>query len=97
MTKENAISHLESDGGRRRSSVVQAPQLGDHVVVASDEVFRKMSMAIPNLAEVSRDAKTALDAEHNMGVREALRRYPKAVFFSMILSFCLVMEVSDNR
>jgi hypothetical protein len=41
------------------------------------------------------DTKAATAAEHAMSVRDALRLYPKAIAFSMILSLALVMEGYD--
>ncbi len=60
----------------------------------NDEVLRKLSVAFTNLGQVTEDARAALDNEHKMGTLEAIRLHPKAVFFSMVLSFSIVMEVS---
>lgn len=38
------------------------------------------------------NAKTATDKEHNMTVWEAVRLYPKAIAWSMLISTCIVME-----
>ncbi|KAI1623434.1 putative maltose permease [Exophiala viscosa] len=54
-----------------------------------DEVFRKMSMAIPNLNQVTGLAKEATDREHNMTHWEAVRSYPKAICFSLIMSLAI--------
>ena len=61
-----------------------------------DEGPRRMSLNFTNLVHPTIDAKTATAAEHAMSVREALRLYSKAVFFSMLLSLALVMEGFDT-
>ena len=70
--------------------------VGGQVTEANDEVFCRMSHGVPNLAHLTQDAKAATAAEHAMSVRDALRLYPKAVFFSMLLSLALVMEGFDT-
>lgn len=46
--------------------------------------------------EMLRAAEAAATREKEMSVREAIRAYPKAIAFSMILSLCLVMEGYDT-
>lgn len=41
------------------------------------------------------DAKAATDKEHKMTLMQGIRLYPKAVFWSMIISTCIVMEGYD--
>lgn len=41
------------------------------------------------------DAKAATDKEHNMTLLQGIRLYPKAVFWSMLISTCIVMEGYD--
>jgi SP family general alpha glucoside:H+ symporter-like MFS transporter len=55
-----------------------------------------MSVAVPNLAELSADAKAAADLEHKMGFREGCRLYPKAIMFSFCLSLAVIMEGYDT-
>ena len=55
-----------------------------------------MSVAVPNLADLSRDAKAGADSEKNMGLRESFRLYPLGVFFSFGLSLAVVMEGYDT-
>ncbi len=88
--------------GRRRSSVVpasydpRASTQNSNVLNQKDETFRKMSLAVPNLPELSQDAKEAADKERHMGFREGVRLYPKAMFFSFGLSLAVIMEGYDT-
>lgn len=41
-------------------------------------------------------AQIATEDEHNLGFREACRRYPTAIFWSIAISFTIVMEGYDN-
>ena len=106
-----SVSHYEANvgagsgfggGDRRRSSVVPAGSVSaaagqaDNVLNQKDETFRKMSVAVPNLAELTTDAKTAADTEKRMGFREGVRLYPMAIFFSFGLSLAVVMEGYDT-
>ncbi|CAM1505990.1 Fc.00g116270.m01.CDS01 [Cosmosporella sp. VM-42] len=46
--------------------------------------------------DLSHDAETATTLEKSMGVWDAVKKYPKAVMFSMILSLCVIMEGYDT-
>jgi len=46
--------------------------------------------------DISHDAETATAVEKSMGILEGIRKYPKAVAFSMILSLCVIMEGYDT-
>lgn len=41
------------------------------------------------------DAKAATEKEHNMTLLQGIRLYPKAVFWSFVISSCIVMEGYD--
>lgn len=89
---------------RRRSSIVPAAayvssadvERNNSVLNQKDDTFRKMSVAVPNLAELSQDAKAGADSEKRMGFRESARLYPMGVFFSFGLSLAVVMEGYDT-
>ncbi|KAF2152184.1 sugar transporter [Myriangium duriaei CBS 260.36] len=49
-----------------------------------------------HVERLSHDAETAIALEKSMGVMQAIRKYPKAVFFSMMLSLCVIMEGYDT-
>jgi hypothetical protein len=48
-----------------------------------------------NYATLVGEAKDATEHEHNMSLFEAIRRYPKAVGWSVLASTALVMEGYD--
>ncbi|KAI8632201.1 alpha-glucosides permease MPH2/3 [Xylariaceae sp. FL1651] len=47
------------------------------------------------MADYKADAVEAENAEHNMGVLEAVRAYPMATFWAFVMSFTIVMESYD--
>jgi SP family general alpha glucoside:H+ symporter-like MFS transporter len=63
---------------------------------SEEEAKRRMSITVADLVHPTYDAKAATAVEHAMSVREALRLYPKAVLFSMLISLALVMEGYDK-
>ncbi|KAJ9610793.1 hypothetical protein H2200_005570 [Cladophialophora chaetospira] len=91
-----------ADGARRRSSIAPvgsvsaAPPQAEGVLNQRDDTFRKMSVAVPNLVELSADAKAGADHEKNMGFRESIKLYPMGAFFSFGLSLAVVMEGYDT-
>lgn len=62
----------------------------------TDEVYRKLSAAVPDLAQLTSEANTAIHAEHTMNILEGLKLYPKAIGWSMLLSLAIVMEGYDT-
>jgi SP family general alpha glucoside:H+ symporter-like MFS transporter len=65
------------------------------VVSVDDEVYRRMSVAVPEISQLAEDAAKATEAEHRMSLLEGLRTYPKAVGWSVLLSTAIVMEGFD--
>jgi SP family general alpha glucoside:H+ symporter-like MFS transporter len=63
---------------------------------SDDEIYRRMSLAVPNLIDLTHDEKAATAAEHAMPVTKALKLYRKAIGFSMLISLALVMEGFDT-
>ncbi|KAI5462753.1 putative maltose permease [Mariannaea sp. PMI_226] len=55
-----------------------------------------MANTVDNIAIITQDAHQAADFEKAMTIRQAIRMYPKAIFFSMILSLSLIMEGYDT-
>lgn len=87
------------EGARRRSSIALASlatSQKEGVLNQKDETLRKMSVAVPNLAELTSDAKNAAGRERRMGFIEGCRLYPKAMFFSFALSLAVIMEGYDT-
>lgn len=95
------IGNLNSHDARRRSSVVYVGSVSaaagqrNGVLNQKDETLRKMSIAVPNLAELTSDAKNAAERERNMGFIEGCKLYPKAMFFSFALSLAVIMVGSS--
>ena len=55
----------------------------------------RLAAVDPKFTVLSGDAKVATQAEQVMTVREAIRKYPKAVAWSMLLSSAIAMEGFD--
>ena len=106
-----SVSHYQhgemgGQDGRRRSSVMQATGVqrgstaqearNSSVLNTNDDTLRKMSLAVPNLAELTQDAKAATEAEHRMTFREGVKLYPKAIIFSFGISLAVIMEGYDT-
>lgn len=66
----------------------------ERVVTADRGVFDKVATRLEHVEKVVDDAANATESEHQMGIMEAFRAYPKAVMFSMIFSTAIVMYVS---
>jgi MFS transporter, SP family, general alpha glucoside:H+ symporter len=80
--------------GRRNSSVVEVPA-DNNALHVEDTVVRKASVAVENFAGLSSEAKDATDQEHSMSFMQAIKLYPKAVGWSMLLSTAIIMEGYD--
>lgn len=100
---ENNNALTAGAGERRRSSIVPAGAVGgsiaaqgSNVLNQRDDTLRKMSVAVPNLAELTADAKAGAALEKRMGFRESIRLYPLGAFFSFGLSLAVVMEGYDT-
>lgn len=62
---------------------------------SNDDLFRGMSVAIPDLRRLSADARAHTEAEHEMGFVEGCKLYPKAIAWSVLLSATIIMEGFD--
>jgi SP family general alpha glucoside:H+ symporter-like MFS transporter len=82
---------------RRKGSVVQVerPETDDVLRVLDTEV-RRMSVANPEFANQTSEARNATNREHRMTVRDAFKLYPKAIAFSLIFSTAIIMEGYDT-
>lgn len=98
--ENNLGQPIVADAGRRRSSIIPAGAVGavqkDGVLNQRDDTLRKMSVAVPNLAELTSDAKAGAQLEHKMGFRAGFKLYPKAVLFSWGISLAVIMEGYDT-
>lgn len=82
---------MDSKEERRESVVAEGPQ----GLQVDEAVIRKMSVANADIPALLSEAKEGTSNEKNMSIMQALRTYPKAVMFSMILSTAIVMEGYD--
>jgi SP family general alpha glucoside:H+ symporter-like MFS transporter len=64
----------------------------NQVFPAKDEEHQNVVTA----DDVLKGAQHATDLEHNMGIMEGFRKYPKACFFSLVFSAALIMEGFDK-
>ena len=56
-------------------------------------------MALPEATEVEvvANAQDATLQEHDLGLREAIRLYPKSIFWSLVMSTAVIMEGYDTK
>lgn len=50
-----------------------------------------------NVNEITDKAKQGAEAEHNLALLQALRLYPKAIFWCLVVSACVIMEGYDTN
>jgi SP family general alpha glucoside:H+ symporter-like MFS transporter len=67
---------------------------GGHIDL-DNSVVNKLARSNPKVAILSSEAKLATEAEHKMTIREAIKRYPKAVAWSILFSTAIIMEGYD--
>lgn len=67
-----------------------------HPTQSADDLFAGLSSTVPGFATLSADAKAATKAEHKMTFFQGVRLYPKAIGWSVLLSFTIVMEGYDT-
>ncbi|WWC59866.1 uncharacterized protein I303_102428 [Kwoniella dejecticola CBS 10117] len=68
---------------------------GSDLVTTEQNVLDNIKQEIANYDEVVDSARAAVDAEKSLTLREALRRYPKAAGWSILLSTAIIMEGFD--
>jgi len=80
-------------------STSRSPERGyvdrERITQSNDDLFRGMSVAIPNLRRLSADARAHTEAEHKMSFIEGCKLYPKAIAWSVLLSSAIIMEGFD--
>jgi MFS transporter, SP family, general alpha glucoside:H+ symporter len=83
--------------GRRASHIEEVvADTNTDVVHTNDNILRKASVAVENFAGLSAEARDATDKEHRMGFLRAIKLYPKAAGWSILLSTSIVMEGYDT-
>lgn len=68
---------------------------GDNVISFEDSIAHRVAENNSKFAELSSDAQAATNREHALTFRQALKRYPKAMGWSMFLSAAVAMEGYD--
>ncbi len=84
---------MEKETPTRNKAVSPA---ADAIIRLDDGVMAQMAQNIDNFATITQDAHQATEFERSMTIRQAIRMYPKATAFSLILSLTLVMEGYDT-
>ncbi|KAJ9608652.1 hypothetical protein H2200_006423 [Cladophialophora chaetospira] len=82
----------EAEGTHRPSADEDAITLD---AGAANSAVRRLNETNTKFVALSGEAKLATDEEHAMTIREALRRYPKAVAWSVLFSTAIAMEGFD--
>ena len=80
----------------RRGSHIEEVAHDPNVLTASDSVIRRASEANPGFAQINEDAAGAAFLETNQTFTQAIKLYPKAVGWSMLLSTAIIMEGYDT-
>ncbi|RVD86103.1 uncharacterized protein DFL_004397 [Arthrobotrys flagrans] len=70
--------------------------LKDKNITTSEQVLSDLAREVPDFAGISQEAQDATIEEKSMGVWKCIKTHPQAVFFSMVLSTCLIMEGYDT-
>lgn len=73
-SRNNSIAHVTNVEHR------------DNVLRVTDTTMRKMSVADPNIANLTVDAKAATNSEKKMTLKQAFDLYKKAMGFSILFS-----------
>ena len=79
----------------RRGSHIEEAARDSNVLTVSDSVIRRASVANPEFANLTDNAAGAAAHERGQTLFQAIRTYPKAVGWSILLSTALVMEGYD--
>jgi SP family general alpha glucoside:H+ symporter-like MFS transporter len=78
-----------------KSTAEVTNRLSDHEIVAPTEDHEKNAYKESALDSTILNAKLATDKEHRMTLLQGIKLYPKAVFWSVLISTCIVMEGYD--
>lgn len=89
ITSAVSSAHADSSGRDAKFGGLEVSSCG------TDELFFGMQRAIPGFRELARDTQNVTEAERDMTFVQGLRMYPKAIFWSVLLSCTLVMEGYD--
>ncbi|KAH7367480.1 alpha-glucosides permease MPH2/3 [Plectosphaerella cucumerina] len=78
----------------------QDPLASERVGLLTNSLPTSANGSFEDLPREARDvvdeqSREAMDAEHSLTVREAIRAYPMAIFWSLMVSMCVIMEGYD--
>ena len=62
---------------------------------SSAQINRALTARVPDFQNLASEARRATDTEHSMSFMQAIRMYPKAIGWSVLLSLTIVMEGFD--
>ncbi|CAK7230043.1 hypothetical protein SCUCBS95973_007440 [Sporothrix curviconia] len=96
---EPRAEHNEVQASAATAAAAPAPlRPAPHGIGIDDATLLRMSAAAPNLdlANLVAGAERAARFEHALTTLQALRQFPRAVLFSMVLSLAIVMEGYDT-
>jgi len=79
----------------RRGSRIDEVSIDDNALHTDDAIIKRAAATNEHFAEMSAEAQDATNKEHSMGFLQALKLYPKAVGWSILLSTAIVMEGYD--
>ncbi|KAJ5907605.1 hypothetical protein N7495_000287 [Penicillium taxi] len=87
-------------GGPLASHSSDGEKIGTHAIEPVNGTLHHYSSADQSqsdssMTNVIRNAKAATDKEQKMGLLQGIRLYPKAVFWSILISTCIAMEGYD--
>lgn len=88
--KASAASNAGNETGHTAKDVLEQQQDGPLHFRAGTEFVESAEAK-----EVIRGAKSATEKEYNMTLMQGVRLYPKAVFWSVLISTCIAMEGYD--
>ncbi|KAJ5288238.1 hypothetical protein N7478_003924 [Penicillium angulare] len=90
MEDLKAATHVE------HKLAVPSQSLGENTIGIEDEVLFQMAEQIPDFANLIEKARRASNFEHHLTNWDAFKQFPKAVFFSFVLSLAIIMEGYDT-
>jgi SP family general alpha glucoside:H+ symporter-like MFS transporter len=85
----------EVEQRRRGSKVKEVEPEDSNILHPNDDVVRRASARNRSYAYLNTEASGAANKEKEMTLKQAIKLYPKAVGWSMLLSTAIVMEGYD--
>lgn len=89
MARQNSVDNAHNQTNNEKKDIVE--QNGGPLHFPADDDLpqtKSMEQTIVN-------ARAATEKEHNMTLMQGIRLYPKAIFWSLLISTCIAMEGYD--